>query len=89
MRFKCLHGLAPEHLMFTLSIPYTETSWIYRDSKQLPVGGHLCIEGRYFIYDYYYVPKHTYHILLYIINIIPIHHQTPRYTAIHHNTPYT
>ena len=44
MRFKCLHGLAPAHLMFTLSILYTETSWIYRDSEQLPVSDHLCIE---------------------------------------------
>ena len=43
--------------------------------------------GRYFIYDYYYVPKHTYHILLYIISNIPIHHHTPPYTAIHHHTP--
>ena len=29
-------------------------------------------EGRYFIYDYYYVPKHTYYILLYIIIIITL-----------------
>ena len=27
------------------------------------------IVGRYFIYDYYYVPKHSYYILLYIIII--------------------
>ena len=26
--------------------------------------------SRYFIYDYYYVPKHTYYILLYIIIIL-------------------
>ena len=26
-------------------------------------------DGRYFIYDYYHVPKHSYYILLYIIII--------------------
>ena len=29
----------------------------------------LSTDGRYFIYDYYYVPKHSYYILLYIIII--------------------
>ena len=29
-------------------------------------------KGRYFIYDYYYVPKHNYYILLYIIIIITL-----------------
>ena len=27
------------------------------------------VMGRHFIYDYYYVPKHSYYILLYIIII--------------------
>ena len=32
--------------------------------------------GRYFIYDYYYVPKHNYYILLYIIiNTTPSHYK--------------
>ena len=33
------------------------------------VSGVHSSAGRYFIYDYYYVPKHNYYILLYIIII--------------------
>ena len=33
------------------------------------VSGFLGQHGRYFIYDYYYVSKHSYYILLYIIII--------------------
>ena len=34
-----------------------------------PVRQVLAFDGRYFVYDYYYVPKHNYYILLYIIII--------------------
>ena len=34
-----------------------------------PASGTSHYGGRYFIYDYYYVPKHSYYILLYIIII--------------------
>ena len=48
--------------------------------------------GRYFIYDYYYVPKHTYYYYSTIYNNIPtpIHHQTHPYNTIYsYTSPYT
>ena len=71
---------------FILSVRRSVSSaYVPRNATQLAMClGSLCTEskdlwsaenfisGRYFIYDYYYVPKHSYYILLYIIIIITL-----------------
>ena len=46
-----------------------------RDPVDESVSGVSSERGRYFIYDYYYVPKHSYYILLYIIIAVAKHNR--------------